>query len=110
VRITSYTSAGEADVTTRANSGWEATAAILKKCSIDFDMIWDTEDAGFLALRDAFLANDTIAILCLTSAAGDGPDGDFSVTGFQRNEPLADAVTVSVSLKLAVFREWQEAA
>ena len=38
---------GEADVTTRANSGWKATAGTLKEGSIEFEMVWDTADAGF---------------------------------------------------------------
>ena len=32
--------AGEADVTTRANSGWRATAATLKEASAEFEMVW----------------------------------------------------------------------
>ncbi len=37
----------EADVTTRANAGWRATAPTLKEATIEFEMQWDTEDAGF---------------------------------------------------------------
>ena len=39
--------AGEADVTTRANGGWEATAPTLKTCSADFNMQWKPGDTGF---------------------------------------------------------------
>ena len=38
---------GEADVTTRANNGWKATAGTLKEGSIEFEMVWDTSDTGF---------------------------------------------------------------
>jgi len=38
---------GEADVTTRANSGWRATVATLKEATVEFEMVWDTADAGF---------------------------------------------------------------
>lgn len=38
---------GEADVTTRANAGWRATVATLKEASVEFEMVWDTADAGF---------------------------------------------------------------
>lgn len=38
---------GEADVTTRANSGWRATVGTLKEASVEFEMVWDTADAGF---------------------------------------------------------------
>jgi hypothetical protein len=38
---------GEADVTTRANAGWKASVGTLKEGSIEFEMIWDPDDAGF---------------------------------------------------------------
>jgi len=41
---------GEADVTVRANQGWRATAATLKEGSVEFEMAWDTDDAGFTAI------------------------------------------------------------
>ena len=34
----------EADVTTRRSNGWEQAVGVLKKGSVEFDMIWDTED------------------------------------------------------------------
>ena len=37
---------GEADVTTRANNGWKASKATLKDGSVEFEMVWDTEDEG----------------------------------------------------------------
>lgn len=38
---------GEADITTRAAEGWRITAATLKEASVEFEMVWDTADAGF---------------------------------------------------------------
>ena len=38
---------GEADITTRAAEGWRITAATLKEASVEFEMIWDTEDSEF---------------------------------------------------------------
>ncbi len=94
---------GEADVTTRANAGWRATAAALKDGSIEFEMIWDTEDAGFTALQEAWNNGTTIGILALDGGvAVSGSQGlvaDMNVINFSRNEPLEEAVTVSVSLK-----------
>jgi hypothetical protein len=40
-------STGEADITTRANNGWKATAATLKDGSVEFEMLWKPTDAGF---------------------------------------------------------------
>ena len=41
---------------------------------------------------------------------GQGPDGDFAITSFSRNEALEEAITVRVTAKLAAFRAWIEAA
>lgn len=106
--------AGEADVTTRANQGWRATAPTLRECTAEFEMLWQVGDAGFEAVKTAFLSAGTIALAILTGdkiASGtEGPIGDFSITNFSRNEPLEEGVTVSVTAKLAVFSEWLEVA
>jgi len=39
--------AGEADITTRANQGWRATAPTLRECTAEFEMLWQPGDAGF---------------------------------------------------------------
>ncbi|HPM23983.1 MAG TPA: phage tail tube protein [Phycisphaerae bacterium] len=106
--VTLNLEAGEADVTTRANLGWRATAPTLRECSVDFEMVWDPADAGFTAIKNAFLTNGLIALKVLDQANGQGPDGDFSITSFTRSEELEEALTVSVTAKLAVFRSWVE--
>ena len=105
--VTLSLEAGEADVTTRANQGWRATAPTLRECTAEFEMQWKPSDAGFQAVKDAFLSAGTIALLILTEEDGEGPDGDFSITSFSRSEPLEESITVSVTAKLAVFREWK---
>lgn len=90
---------GEADVTTRANQGWRAVVATLKSGTVEFEMVWDTEDAGFAALKDAYFNNTAIALAVLDGESGEGLDADFSVTNFSRNEPLEEAVTVNVTVK-----------
>jgi predicted secreted protein len=90
---------GEADVTTRANQGWRAVVATLKSGSVEFEMVWDTEDAGFAALKNAYFNNTPIALAILDGENGEGLDADFSVTNFTRNEPLEEAVTVNVTVK-----------
>ena len=107
--VTLTLEAGEADVTTRANLGWRATAPTLRECSAEFEMVWDPDDAGFTAIKTAFLASDLIALKVLDKAAGQGPDGDFAITSFSRAEALEEAITVSVTAKLSVFRSWIEA-
>lgn len=112
--VTVSMEAGEADVTTRANSGWRATAPTLRECTAEFEMLWKPGDAGFEAIKDAFLTSATLRLAVLTgandAAGSEGPLGDFSITGFSRNEPLEEGVTVSVTAKLAVFDEWVKVA
>ena len=91
---------GEADVTTRANAGWRATVGTLKEASVEFEMVWDTEDPGFAAIKDAFFTNAPIGLQVLDGAAGQGLQADFSITNFSRNEALEEAITVSVTAKV----------
>ena len=90
---------GESDVTTRASNGWRATIATLKNGSVEFTLIWDTEDAGFTAIKNAYFNNTAIALAVLDGEGGSGLDADFSGTNFTRNEPLEEAITVNVTVK-----------
>jgi hypothetical protein len=94
---------GEADVTTRGNGGWRATVATLKDGALEFEMIWDTEDTDFTAIRTAFLGNTAVEMAVLdglvATTGSQGLRASFMVTNFTRNEPLEEAITVSVSMK-----------
>lgn len=98
--VTLSLEAGEADVTTRANEGWRATVATLKEASVEWEMVWDTADAGFTAIKNAFFNNDLIGLQILDEADGQGLQADFSITNFSRNEALEEAITVSVTAKV----------
>jgi len=105
---------GEADVTTRANSGWRATAATLKEGSIEFEMVWDTGDGGFTAIKNAWLNSTELALAAMDgdidTAGNQGLASNFTVTNFSRSEPLEEAMTVSVTIKPSSFTEWYEVA
>ena len=58
--VTLNLEAGSADVTTRGNGGWRANIATLKDASLEFEMVWDTADDDFAAIRTAFLGNSTV--------------------------------------------------
>ena len=93
----------EADVTTRANQGWRANVGTLKDASIEFQMVWDTADAAFAAIRDAFL-NDTPLDFKILSGPDSDPDAQgllatCEVFSFNRNEALEEAITVDVTIK-----------
>jgi hypothetical protein len=107
---------GEADVTTRANNGWKASKATLKDGSLEFEMMWDTEDEGFSAIQAAFFGNTGIELAVMDgdmeTEGSEGLRATFSVTKFDRKEPLEEAITVSVSVKptyAAHAPEWMSA-
>jgi hypothetical protein len=101
---------GEANITTRANNGWRATAATLKDGSIEFTMQWKDSDAGFTAIKDAWLNSTEIAFMALSGdEATSGEQGlatNMTVTNFTRNEPLEEAITVNVTLKPSSHSQW----
>ena len=94
---------GEADVTTRANGGWRATVGTLKDASIEFQMVWDTVDAGFDAIRQAFFNNTPIEFAVMdgdiTDPDSEGLRATFDIFNFTRNEALEEAIMVDVSIK-----------
>ena len=106
--VTITLDASEADVTTRDNDGFRATIAGLKECTVEFSMLYLPNDAGFRAVRTAWLGADQIKLAALTSATGEGPVGDFSITGFSRSEALEEAIKYDVTAKLSQWEEWHE--
>lgn len=100
---------GEADITTRDNGGFRATAPTLKECTAEWEMIHRKNEAALAAIRKAWLTNTTVRLAILTDTyanGGDGPLGDFAITNFTRNEPLEEAITYNVTAKLAKFEKW----
>jgi predicted secreted protein len=94
---------GEADVTTRANNGWKATAATLKDGSIEFESLWNRDDEGFKALKRAYFQNEPIEVAVMDGAIDqpgvEGLRATVSVTNLSRSEPLEEAISASVTLK-----------
>ncbi len=94
---------GEADVTTRGNAGWRATVGTLKEGSIEFEMVWDTEDEGFAALQNAWFGDTPIEMAVMdgpiATSGSQGLRATMSVISFSRKEPLEEAMSVSVSVK-----------
>ena len=94
---------GEADVTTRQNAGWRATVATLKNASIEFGMVWDTEDNDFAAIQQAFFTGAPIELAVMdgdvTQSGSQGLRAACMITNFSRTENLEEAITVSVTAK-----------
>jgi len=94
---------GEADVTTRANSGWRATVGTLKDGSIEFEMVWDTDDENFTAIQEAYFGNTPVEFAVMDgdidTVGSQGLRATMAIMSFSRNEPLEEAITVSVTAK-----------
>lgn len=91
-----------ADVTTRGTNGWKTEKPTLATMEVTFEMNYDPASADYTALANAFFNNTNIEM-----AFADGPiategtvyfTGNFGVAEFSQNEPLAEAVSVSVTL------------
>ena len=70
----------------------------LKEASVEFEMIWDTADSGFNAIRKAYFGSSALSLF-VSDGEGNGLDADFVVTSFSRSEPLEEALKVSVTCK-----------
>lgn len=90
---------GEADVTTRKTKGWRASVATLKEASLEFGILYDTDDPDYQAFASAYINNTPIALFVSDGADG-GLDADWSITGFSWEQPLEEAQTISVTAKI----------
>jgi hypothetical protein len=115
--VTLNLEAGEADVTTRGNAGWRANIATLKDASLEFEMVWDTADDDFTAIRTAFLTSAAIEFAVLdgpvATSGSQGLRASMAITNFSRAEPLEEAIKVSVTAKPTYATnppEWMTAA
>ena len=84
-------------------NGWRATVGTLKDGSLEFEMVWDTGDAGFTAIKDAYFNGTSVEMAIMDGAIAtvgtQGLRATMAVTNFSRNEPLEEAITVSVTVK-----------
>jgi hypothetical protein len=96
--VTVNLESGEADVTTRKTKGWRASKATLKEASVEFQILYDTEDEDFQAFQAAYFGNTPIALF-ISDGEGNGLDADFSITSFSQEQPLEDAISVSITAK-----------
>ena len=94
---------GEADVTRRSANGWRQRVGTLAEMTFEFEMVWDPTDAGFSAIRSAFLAATEIGLRALDQDGGEGFQGDFAITNFSKSEPLEEAQIVNVSAVLSAL-------
>lgn len=89
---------GEADISTRC-SDIELVVSTMQKISLEFEMIWDEDDADFANVLSHYTANTVIYLQCLSSDDGSGVAGPWVITKLNRKEGLRDAVIAEVAVK-----------
>lgn len=96
-------SGDEVDVTTRAGLGYKQTEPGLIDANIEFGMVWDTGDVDFTAIQAAFLARTSMDILALDGLESVGGSQGLrmtaKVTKFDRDEPVAGVLGVTVTMR-----------
>ncbi len=94
----------EAEIKNRA-SAWVGILLGLKDASIEATISYDPSDAGYEAFRDAFLNKTVIGVAVMSddiaTTGAEGLIADCYVTSFSRNEPLEEALTVTMTLRPA---------
>lgn len=108
--VTLDLSKATADITARDNDGWRATVGTLKEGSIEFEMRWDPDETGFSEVKDAYFNDTLLPLLALDgdkdTAGSEGLAANFSITDFSREEPLEDALSVSVTAEPTSAQYW----
>ena len=102
----------ETETTTRKSKGWKAFMATQKSATLEFDVLYDTEDEDYNAFARAYLGNKAISFF-VTDGSGNGLDADFSITGFKIKQALEEAITVSITAKPTASQrapEWIDSA
>lgn len=93
----------ESDVTTRGSGGVRQMAAGLREVSVEFQMLFDEDDADYQYFRAAYNARTKIDIAAMsgdiTTNGSQGPRGYFQVFEFPNNQPLAEHQMIDVVLK-----------
>lgn len=87
---------GTADVTSRAANGWRVKVATLKEGTLDFSLNYDTDDTFCTTVIQNFIAGTPMAFF-VTDGNGTGLDADFALTNCSMEQPLEEAVTISIT-------------
>jgi DNA invertase Pin-like site-specific DNA recombinase len=73
--------------------------AILERDALTLSRV-KLADAGFTAIKNAYLTNAPIGFQVRDGVGGQGLQADFMITQFSRSEPLEEAISVSVTAKV----------
>ena len=102
---------GTTDISTRC-SDMEMAETTLQKIGLEWEMIWDEDDADFAAVLDAYVNNTAIDLKCLSSSDGSGVSAEWKIVKMNRKEALKEAITAEVSAiptHVTRYPEWIDA-
>lgn len=91
-------SADTADVSRRGHIFKKLMPSLLN-CEVEVEMLWEPLEPTFNQVRQAYFSRGSVYLRILdgpNSAGSSGIQGRFTVIDFSRNEPLADALTVTI--------------
>jgi len=95
VDLTLSLSKAMADITTRGSGGWRQKLSTVKECELEWKMYVDPEDADYAAIIAAWHSGTPLALKVSPTGNG-GLDGDFEITDISEEQPLEDAMAVTV--------------
>lgn len=108
--VTLNTDTETVDVTNRSTAGFRAEVATLKTATIETQVLWLPENTAFTFIREAWENSLEIAVMAMDgawdTAGNSGLIGNFTVSGFSREEPIADVMRVNITLTGSSFLQW----
>jgi TP901-1 family phage major tail protein len=85
------------DLTSKDNYGWQDEDYGIASWSIEADGLLVEDDAGYLALEDAF-DNKEVVLVRWETAGGNQYEGNAIISDFSNEAPYDDSATYSVTL------------
>lgn len=89
---------GEADATTRGGGGAKATEPTVMDASVDCEIVYDPENAGYEALHDAKVAREHIGIQAFDDE-GRGLQANMKIFEFSQPQEMEGVVMCTLTLK-----------
>jgi len=101
--VTPTIEAAEADMTTRANGGWEAILPSLRKITIETEIPHKTTDTNYAALQAAFVAGSVVELLFLdgliATSGSTGIRASYGITKWASAETLVDGKKTAITFR-----------
>lgn len=97
--VSPSSSYSEIDVSTRADQGHEATIPGIRSTSLSIEMLVDSNDADYVAMRTAHIERTVVGIQVFDYDGGPGWQADMMVFSFEHSQGRADVQTATFSLK-----------